>query len=121
MRSFASVFVLMLCCSCNLEDHKFEGGLIRTTSPLGIVLTNNSNKEIFTFPVGANQAAVINWAPGVSEGDGLAPGKSDLLDTQWMSRQKANDEETVHVYWWYAEWVDGKLRSGPIEALYIDL
>lgn len=116
-----AVLVALLLPACSLfeGDATFGGdGVTATATGTHLVITNNTDAEVWTFVVGRNLDARILWQPGV-EGKGLAPGARKRIRYDDISRSE--DEEEVIVSWWHAVEEEGERVPGEIRSFVAEL
>ena len=118
MKKLALVGLFFLLAGCDSQFDAPTGELVYKEVAGGYAIVNNSDGEIFTFIVEEGLAAVINWRPGVSIGEGMPPAASQLLTRE--SLRLKEDEHRVIVNWWHAERVDGEWQPGGIGVFVLD-
>ena len=77
-----------------------DGGILAVARNQHILITNKTQKPIFTFVVGRNSAALINWHPCV-EGPLCPPLLPGHVRSEPYPAAGFGEREVV-VYWWVA-------------------
>ncbi len=95
--SLLVVFVLTLsaCSDLGQDTDQFPVSA-RVASP-ELIITNSGNKTAYTFVVGQNLAARINWAPFCNSASGIQPSETRRVNFQRMLDE---GEERAIIFWW---------------------
>jgi hypothetical protein len=110
-------FLFLLLSACSLVGHD-EGTVSATASPPELTIQNQTDEPIYTFTVGRQRAALINWAPSVG-GEGIAAGGEKHLQYEDLLRSEGGEEAIV--YWWTAVRDDGERVPGEIQSIVVEL
>jgi hypothetical protein len=118
LRFFGGILVLFLFLSaCSLVGND-EGTVSATASPPELTIQNQTDESIYTFTVGRQRAALINWAPSVG-GEGIAAGGEKHIQYEDIPRSEGGEEAIV--YWWTAVRDDGERVPGEIQSIVVEL
>lgn len=111
----------MLFClaACDAIETTDAGQLTGAITEDGVVLVNGLSHSVHVFPVGANTAAVINWAPNISSENAIAGRSSRTYSLEQL--YSLEGEEVLIVYWWYATHRDGKLGTSEIQFFELEI
>jgi hypothetical protein len=102
---------------CSLVEND-EGTVSATVSAPELTIQNQTDEPIYSFTVGRQMAALINWAPSVG-GEGIAAGGEKHLQYEDLLRSKGGEEAIV--YWWNAVRGDGERVPGEIQSIVEEL
>ena len=118
LRFFGGILLLCLflpACSLLGTD---DGTVSATASPPELTIQNQTDETIYSFTVGRQMAALINWAPSVG-GEGIAAGGEKHIQYEKILRSERGEEAIV--YWWNAVQDDGERVPGEIQSIVVEL
>jgi hypothetical protein len=78
-------------------------------------ITNRTSAPVYTFIVGRNASAFVDWFPCVSEECPSIPPLKTVSKHYNDANIDANETEAL-VYWWHAEVVGGERRAGVVRS-----
>lgn len=107
--------VTLAACSLAGDD---DGTVTASATPPTLTVTNQTENTVYTFVVGREAAAQINWSPDV-KGDGLPPGEQRRI--RYADIFKSASEEEAIVYWWTAVTHDGERVPGSLHTIVVAL
>ncbi len=123
-RRYSAILVLLLAMSgCAAPTGLDSGAVVAVNRQQDIAITNRTRRDIYTFVVGREAAALLNWAPCVSGPScvPIPPGKT-RRGPYATSQLISSPEREVLVYWWYAvRDPDRRLRPGSVQVEIVTL
>lgn len=119
MKALVICSMLLCLAACDAIETTDAGELTGTITEAGLVLNNGLSHSVHVFPVGANTAAVINWAPNISSENAIAGRSSQTYSLEQL--HSLEGEEVLIVYWWYAVHRDGKLGPSDIQSFTLEI
>ena len=117
-RSGAILILLLATSGCATSTGLDSGAVEAVARQPDIAITNRTQRDIYTFVVGRETAAMINWAPCVAgpSCSPLPPGNTRRAPYA-TSYLISSPEREVLVYWWHAvRGPDGRLHPGSIQV-----
>ena len=93
----ALAVLLLGCDSVAVDD---EGVVLRIQDET-LVVRNGTGKAIYYTTFGQNIAAVIDWAPIISDEIRIDPRRSKTIPFEEIAMD--DDEEALLFYWWHAD------------------
>ena len=123
-RRYGAILLLLLATSgCDTSTGLGGRAVEAVDREQDIAITNRTRRDIYTFVVGRQAAALINWAPCVSGPScvPLPPGKTRRAPYPTAPLTSSAEREVL-VYWWHAvRGPDGRLRPGSIQVEIVTL
>jgi hypothetical protein len=116
-RLFSTVtMVLTAACSSPVEPAAVNlDQVIFTPRAPNIRISNRTFAPVYTFIVGRNASAVVDWFPCVREDCPSIPPFTTVTKRYDESFIDASETEAL-VYWWHAEVVNGERRAGVVRS-----
>jgi hypothetical protein len=115
-RLLAVLAVVFASCSSPVEPHSINlDQVIFAPRDPYIRITNRTNAPVYTFIVGRNASAAVDWFPCVSEECPSIPPLKTVSKHYSDAIIDENETEAL-VYWWHAEVVGGERRAGVIRS-----
>ncbi|MEM8487659.1 MAG: hypothetical protein AAF564_19060 [Bacteroidota bacterium] len=119
MKALAVTALLMCLVACDATEALEAGTVTATISAEGVELNNGLARSVHVFPVGANTAAVINWAPNITNENAIAGRSSRTYALEDL--YSIEGEEVLIVYWWYAVHRNGKLGPSDVQSFELSI
>lgn len=122
MTRLLTIVLLFLIAGCrdNPTQPPVQAGdvVIQADEPF-VTITNNSSKPLFTFIVGKNLAALLDWVPCVDADEcPPIPPNSTAKKAYTANNIDASETEAL-VYWWHVVVVDGEPGHTEIQQAQI--
>lgn len=121
--SYGPLVLLLATSGCEAATGPGSGATVEAVDrQQDIAITNRTPRPIYTFVVGRQAAALINWALCVS-GTSCAPlPPGETRRAPYPTTLLSSAEREVLVYWWYAvRGSDGRLRPGSLHVEIVTL
>ena len=124
LRRYRALLVVLATTSgCLASTGPDRGGVEAVDRGQYIAITNRTQRDIYTFVVGRQAAALINWAPCVSDPSCLPLPHGATRRVPFPTSSLTSTVETeALVYWWHAvPGPDGRPQPGRIQAEIVSL
>ena len=81
-----------------------------------LYVTNETNRPVFYFVVGREEAKLLDWAPTLNSDFRLLPGETVRIPHAQLHLEQGED---VFVSWWHAVLQGVKLVPGTVHAFVV--
>lgn len=123
-RRYGALLILFLATSgCATSTGPQNDAVDAVSREQDIAITNRTRRDIYTFVVGREAAARINWAPCVSGPSCVPLPPGETRRAPFTTAQRiASAEREVLVYWWHSvRGPDGTRGPGSIQVEIVPL
>lgn len=108
-------------CSSSSTEPVVSEGIVVSSTPNDVTVTNARARPIFVFAIGRNAAAVVDWRPCVSEPDCPSIPVGSSRKVVINSLLSSYHETEALVYWWHAVTRSGQLQPDSLRMIVVPL